>query len=135
MAKKSRSWSELESDIQRHMRIAMEETVSTGYLKARENAVDFYSEGSPEFYEQTGHYGDAVDSDGVEGTGNNLSARIYMNPVNHGYSTGSFSAQEVWQAVEDHDAGVLGKSHIWENTEKDLEQILLESFCKIFKKL
>lgn len=135
MAKIARSWSELESNIQRQMRTAMVKTVAKGYMKACENAVDFYSEGNPYSYERTGTYGDAVDSDSVEGSGNNLSARIYMNPVNHGYSTGTFSAQEVWEAVENHEYGVLGKHHRWENTEKDLEQIILEEFCKIFKKI
>lgn len=135
MAKIAKSWSELESNIQRQMRTAMEKTVAKGYIKACENAVDFYSEGNPYSYERTGTYGDAVDSDGVEGSANNLSAKIYMNPVGHEYYTGSFSAQEVWDAVEKHKYGVLGKRYRWEDTEKDLEQTILEEFCKIFKKI
>ena len=91
MAKVITSWSQLEYELQQKMRMAMEETVRKGYLKACENAIDFYSEGSPQTYERTGKYGDAPDTDGVEGSGNQLSARIYMNPSGHGYTTGTFS--------------------------------------------
>ena len=105
-----------------------------GYLKACENAVDFYSECSPKVYQRTGTYGDAPDTDGVKGSGNNLSAKIYMNPSGHGYTTGTFSAQEVWEAAENHTAGVLGKAGRWEQTERDIEDSVNESFGKRFHK-
>lgn len=134
MAKSFKSWEALEKAIQQEMKNAMEESVRKGYLKACENAVDFYSEGSPKVYQRTGTYGDAPDTDGVEGSGNNLSAKIYMNPSGHGYTTGTFSAQEVWEAAENHTAGVLGKAGRWEQTERDIEDAVNESFGKRFHK-
>lgn len=127
------SWSQLEHELQQKMRMAMEETVRKGYLKACENAIDFYSEGSPQTYERTGKYGDSPDTDGVEGSGNQLSARIYMNPSGHGYTTGTFSAQEVWEAAENHTAGILGKPGRWAQTETDIEEIVNDVFSRKFK--
>lgn len=134
MAKTFKSWDALEKAIQQEMKNAMEESVRKGYLKACENAVDFYSEGSPKVYQRTGTYGDAPDTDGVKGSGNNLSAKIYMNPSGHEYTTGTFSAQEVWEAAENHTAGVLGKAGRWEQTERDIEDAVNESFGKRFHK-
>lgn len=134
MAKTFKSWDALEKAIQQEMKNAMEESVRKGYLKACENAVDFYSEGSPKVYQRTGTYGDAPNTDGVKGSGNNLSAKIYMNPSGHGYTTGTFSAQEVWEAAENHTAGVLGKAGRWEQTERDIEDAVNESFGKRFHK-
>ena len=134
MARSFTSWSALEKAIQQEMKSAMEESVRKGYLKACENAVDFYTEGSPRIYQRTGKYGDAPDTDGVEGSGNNLSAKIYMNPSGHEYTTGTFSAQEVWEAAENHTAGVLGKAGRWEQTERDIEDTVNESFGKRFRK-
>lgn len=132
MAKKFTSWADLESALQKEMRSAMEESVNDGYLKACENAVDFYIEGNPQFYNRTGKYGDAPDTDGVEGSGNHLSARIYMNPSGHEYTTGTFSAQEVWEAAENHTAGVLGKPGRWAQTEVDIEDAIDKAFGKRF---
>ena len=134
MAKSFKSWEALEKAIQQEMKSAMEESVRKGYLKACENAVDFYTEGSPRIYQRTGKYGDAPDTDGVEGSGNNLSAKIYMNPSGHEYTTGTFSAQEVWEAAENHTAGVLGKAGRWTQTEHDIEDAVDESFSKRFHK-
>lgn len=134
MAKKISSWTELESALQKEMHNAMEEIVQKGYLKACENAVDFYSEGNPTVYNRTGTYGDTPDTDGVEGSGNNLSAKIYMNAFGHGYSTGTFSAREVWEAAENHSHGVLGKSGRWAQTESDIERTIQEVFGKRFRK-
>lgn len=135
MAKKITSWADFESVLQKEMRSAMEESVNVGYLKACENAVDFYTEDDPKrIYDRTGKYGDAPDTDGVEGSGNHLSARIYMNPSGHGYTTGTFSAQEVWEAAENHTAGVLGKPGRWAQTEIDIEDAINKAFGKRFKK-
>lgn len=133
MGKKITSWAELERELQKEMLGAMRETENKGYLKACENAVDFYTEGNPRVYNRTGTYGDAPDTTGVEGSGNNLSFKIYMNPSGHGYTTGTFSAQEVWEAAENHSYGVLGKPGRWAQTEQDIENIANEAFGKRFK--
>ena len=135
MSKVFTSWGSLESALRNEMRSAMNEAVQKGYLKACENAVDFYTEGDPEYYERTGTYGDAPETDGVHGYGRTLTAKIYMNPSGHGYSTGTFSAQEVWEAAENHSYGVLGKAGRWAQTEQDIESAINESFGKRFKKI
>ena len=132
MGKLVNSFAELEMACQEKMRKAMEETVTEGWMKATENAEDFYSVGSPKRYDRTGKYGDAPDADPVIGNGNELHSRIYMNPSNHGYRTGTFSAQEVWQAAEDHTSGVLGKAGRWAQTEKDIRDIANKAFSKEF---
>lgn len=134
MGKNVTSFAQLEAECQKKMRNAMERTVTEGWIKAVENAEDFYSQGSPKLYDRTGIYGDAPDADDVSGSGNSLHARIYMNPNGHGYRTGTFSAQEVWQAAEDGSAGVLGKSGRWAQTEEDIETIGNIEFSKEFGK-
>lgn len=112
----------------------MERTVIEGWMKAIENAEDFYSQGSPKRYDRTETYSDAPDADDVSGGGNSLHARIYMNPNGHGYRTGTFSAQEVWEATEDGSYGVLGKTGRWTKTEEDVKMIGNKEFSKEFGK-
>ena len=119
--------------VRREMRSAMQSAEQRSHMKALENADEFYSQGSPERYVRTGKYGDAPDSTGVTGGGDYLEAEIYMNPAGHGYKTGTFSVQEVWEAAENHTAGVLGMPGRWAQTESDIEQIVNEEFGKRFK--
>lgn len=119
--------------MRKEMRSAMQSAEQRSHMKALENADEFYSQGSPEKYVRTGKYGDAPDSTGVTGGGDYLEAEIYMNPAGHGYTTGTFSVQEVWEAAENHTAGVLGMPGRWAQTESDIEQIVNEEFGKRFK--
>ena len=119
--------------MRKEMRSAMQSVEQRSHMKALENADEFYSQGNPVRYIRTGKYGDAPDSTGVIGGGDYLEVEIYMNPVGHGYTTGSFSAQEVWKAVENHSAGVLGMPGRWAQTESDIEEIANEEFGKRFK--
>lgn len=133
MGIKVNSFAELERKCQAKMRKAMEETVVEGWIKAKENAEDFYSIDSPNrIYNRTGKYGDAPDADEISGEPNHLHSKIFMNPYNHGYRTGTFSAQEVWQAAENHTSGVIGKAGRWAQTEKDIEDIGNKAFGKEF---
>lgn len=120
--------------MRKEMRSAMQSAEQCSHMKALENADEFYSMDSPDCkYVRTGKYGDAPDSTGVTGGGDYLEAEIYMNPAGHGYTTGTFSAQEVWEAAENHSAGVLGMPGRWAQTESDIEQIVNEEFGKRFK--
>ena len=117
--------------------IAMAETsetkaTSTQTPKAKANAKQFYSQGSPKRYDRTGKYGDAPDSTGAQGGGGHVSTEIYMNESGHGYTTGTFSAREVWEAAENHTSGVLGKPGRWAQTEQDIEQLANKIFAKHF---
>lgn len=119
--------------MRKEMRSAMQSVEQRSHMKALENADEFYSQGNPVRYVRTGKYGDAPDSTGVIGGGDYLEVEIYMNPAGHGYTTGTFSAHDVWEAVENHTAGVIGKSGRWAETENDIEEIVNEEFGKRFK--
>lgn len=120
--------------MRKEMRSAMQSAEQRSHMKALENADEFYSIDSPDRkYVRTGKYGDAPDSTGVTGGGDYLEAEIYMNPSGHEYTTGTFSAQEVWEAAETHTAGVIGMPGRWAQTESDIEKIVNEEFGKRFK--
>lgn len=120
--------------MRREMRSAMQSIEQRSHMKSLENAYEFYSIDSPDRkYVRTGKYGDAPDSTGVTGGGDYLEAEIYMNPSGHEYTTGTFSAQEVWEAAETHTAGVIGMPGRWAQTESDIEKIVNEEFGKRFK--
>ncbi len=125
------------SAINQEMTQAMTEVSLQGLIKAHENAQDFYSEGGEQdgekgHYKRTGTYGTAPNSTGVQKLGNTVSTEIYMEEAGHGYMTGSFSAREVWQAAEDHTAGVTGKAGRWNQTEQDVEKLANEVFAEHF---
>lgn len=126
------SWSSIENALKTEMRNAMNEIDKKAHIKALENAEKFYSVPGGEYYIRTGTYGDAPDSTGVSGNGTHLETTIYMNPSGHGYTTGTFSAQKVWEAVETHSYGVLGLPGRWAETENDIENIVQEEFSQIF---
>lgn len=121
------------AELSKEMLVAMQEVDAKGKAKAKENAESFYSQGSPVLYDRTGKYGDASDSTGARGGGGHVSTEIYMNPSGHGYTTGTFSAQEVWEAAESGSAGVLGMPGRWTKTEQDVEQLANEIFAKHFR--
>ena len=120
------------SAVNQEMAEAMEEVSVEGGVAALKNAEDFYSQGTPEKYDRTGTYGNAPTSDGVQRFGNTVSTEIYMEEAGHGYSTGSFSARDVWNAAEYHTAGVLGKEGRWAQTEQDVDKIKDAVFAKHF---
>ena len=120
------------AELSKEMLKAMQEVDAKGKAKAKENAEQFYSQGSPDRYIRTGKYGDAPDSTGAQGGGGHVSTEIYMNEAGHGYTTGTFSAHQVWEAAEDGSAGVLGKPGRWAQTEQDVEQLANEIFAKHF---
>lgn len=137
MAKVFNDVQSLLSAINQEMTQAMNEVSLQGLIKAHENAQDFYSQGGqndgkPGFYKRTGTYGTAPNSNGVQKFGNTVSTEIYMEEAGHGYATGTFSAMEVWQAAEDHTAGVTGKPGRWEQTEQDVEKLANEIFGEHF---
>lgn len=128
------SFGALKKYAQQKQREAMHATEQGSHMAALENTDEFYSQGNPRIYKRTGKYGDAPDSTGVTGGGDHLHAEIYMNPNGHGYTTGTFSAQEVWQAAETGSAGVLGLPGRWAETKEDVGKIIDEEFGKRFSK-
>lgn len=126
------SFQSLENALKASMKQAMSSIEQKAHMAAMENAEKFYSVPGGNYYIRTGTYGDAPDSTGVTGNGTHLEATIYMNPDGHGYRTGTFSAQEVWEAVETHSHGVLGLPNRWAETEQEIEKIIQDEFSKIF---
>lgn len=120
--------------LQQEIHAAMNEISLQGLMKAYENATDFYSWDSPDRkYNRTGTYGTAPNTDGVKGFGNIQEVEIYMEEAGHGYSTGTFSAQDVWNAAENHTFGVLGKPGRWAQTESDVAEIINNVCSQHFK--
>ena len=119
--------------LQQELHSAMNEISLQGLMKAHENASEFYDQGDPKRYKRTGTYGTAPNTDGVKGFGNVQEVEIYMEEAGHGYSTGTFSAREVWEAVENHTAGVLGKAGRWAETESDVSKIIYDVMSEHFK--
>ena len=133
MVKRYNNISSLMSGLQQELRSAMTEISLQGLIKAHENANEFYDQGDPEYYKRTGTYGTAPNTDGVKGFGNVQEVEIYMEEAGHGYSTGTFSAREVWEAIENHTAGVLGKAGRWAETENDVSKIIYDVMSEHFK--
>lgn len=133
MAKTYTNISSLMAGLQQELHSAMNEISLQGLMKAHENASEFYDQGDPKRYKRTGTYGTAPNTDGVKGFGNVQEVEIYMEEAGHGYSTGTFSAREVWEAVENHTAGVLGKAGRWAETESDVAKIIYDVMSEHFK--
>lgn len=133
MAKTYTNISSLMAGLQQELHSAMNEISLQGLMKAHENANEFYDQGDPKRYKRTGTYGTASNTDGVKGFGNVQEVEIYMEEAGHGYSTGTFSAREVWEAVENHTAGVLGKAGRWAETENDVSKIIYDVMSEHFK--
>ena len=57
------------AELSKEMLSAMQEVDAKGKAKAKANAKQFYSQGSPKRYDRTGKYGDAPDSTGAQGGG------------------------------------------------------------------
>lgn len=124
MAKTYTNTSSLMAGLQKELRSVMTEISLQGLMKAHENATEFYDQGDPKQYRRTGTYGTTPNTDGVKGFGNVQEVEIYMEEAGHGYSTGTFSAHEVWDAIESGSAGILGKPGRWAETERDIIQII-----------
>ena len=133
MAKTYTNISSLMAGLQQELHSAMNEISLQGLMKAHENASEFYDQGDPKRYKRTGTYGTTPNTDGVKGFGNIQEVEIYMEEAGHGYSTGTFSAREVWEAVENHTAGVLGKAGRWAETESDVSKIIYDVMSEHFK--
>lgn len=133
MAKTYTNISSLMAGLQQELHSAMNEISLQGLMKAHENASEFYDQGDPKRYKRTGTYGTAPNTDGVKGFGNVQEVEIYMEEAGHGYSTGTFSAREVWEAVENHTAGVLGKAGRWAEIESDVSKIIYDVMSEHFK--
>lgn len=133
MAKTYTNISSLMAGLQQELHSAMNEISLQGLMKAHENANEFYDQGDPKRYKRTGTYGTAPNTDGVKGFGNIQEVEIYMEEAGHGYSTGTFSARDVWEAVENHTAGVLGKAGRWAETESDVSKIIYDVMSEHFK--
>lgn len=133
MAKTYTNISSLMAGLQQELHSAMNEISLQGLMKAHENASEFYDQGDPKRYKRTGTYGTTPNTDGVKGFGNIQEVEIYMEEAGHEYSTGTFSAREVWEAVENHTAGVLGKAGRWAETESDVSKIIYDVMSEHFK--
>ena len=126
------STEQLEAALRSKMKSAMEAARSKVEAQAEGNAWEFYTEGDPVRYERTGALGNTPETTGVQNSGNNVSFEVRLND-NYSYSTGTFTANEVLTAAENHAAGILGKPGFWEKTKEDSQKILDETMSAAFK--
>lgn len=140
MSKKFSDWNSLKNALQDEMRKAMEEAEAKSYLDALHNASEFYTEGTPISYVRTFQFGNSPRTTDVQGDGNKLSYKIYLDQ-NYEYETfeeskRDWSTPTIFAAIEEGFGGKyapLGKHWRWKQTEEDIENNVNNSFQKHFK--
>lgn len=126
------STEQLESALRSKLKSAMEATRAKVEAQADGNVWEFYSDGDPTEYIRTGALGNTPETTDVQSNGNSASFEVKLND-DYSYDTGTFTANEVLTAAEDHTAGILGKPGFWEKTKEDSQRILDETMRSAFK--
>lgn len=127
----SDGWGALEAEIRAKMMDAMEETKSKSYFDGQKHLDEFYGQGNPVMYERTGTLDGSIRSEGVNASGNSVSADIYLDE-GISYSTGTYDGATVISEANYGGSGILGKSGFWDRTEDDIRENLDEAFGKRF---
>ena len=65
--------------------------------------------------------------------GNTSEFEVYLDE-SHNYTTGTFTMGQVLDVAENHNAGILGKPHFWEASEKEIERVLDDTMASFFGK-
>lgn len=126
------STEQLEAALRSKLKSAMEATRAKVEAQADGNVWEFYTEGNPDEYVRTGALGNTPETTNVQSALNMASFEIRLND-NYSYSTGTFTANEVLTAAENHSAGILGKPGFWQKTMEDSKNILDETISSAFR--
>lgn len=124
-----KSTSELRSAIQREMISAMYDVRGETERIADRNVWSYYLKGKPTVYKRTytlphSQYTTPLNIFG----GNDIIFETSFDEGRVSWNTGTYSPFEVLEATEFHESGVLGKSHFFENTEKEIDNIINKAF-------
>ena len=128
MAGTFNSWAALKAHLQSEMLSAMDETESLSYLDALKNTSN-YRQVEPEVYKVTYQLENSAKTTGVLGSGNSLSAQIYLD-MGFNYNTGTWSTPKVFSTAEA--GGLINPGGFWEKTEQDIQRNLDSAFGKRF---
>ena len=119
----------LRKEMQKAMRVASDKMLAETQGKVYE----FYTEGDPKVYQRTGALGDTPKTTAITNAGNTSEFEVYLDE-SHNYTTGTFTMGQVLDAAENHKAGILGKPHFWEASEKEIEKVLDSTMASFFGK-
>ena len=128
MAGTFNSWAALKAHLQSEMQSAMDETESLSYLDTLKNTSN-YRQVEPEVYKVTYQLENSAKTTGVLGSGNSLSAQIYLD-MGFNYNTGTWSTPKVFSTAEA--GGLINPGGFWEKTEQDIQKNLDSAFGKRF---
>ncbi len=96
-----------------------------GFQKTDDHLHDFYMQGDPKVYVNTGALAESARTTGVSGGNGNYDYSIYLeHPV---YSTGT-PGFPVLEEAQHNGAGILGKPNTWEDSVKDIEEVVRRNF-------
>lgn len=96
-----------------------------GFQKTDKHLHDFYMQGDPKVYENTGKLAESARTTGVSGSNGEYDYSIYLERPNYNTGTPGFP---VLEEAQDNGSGILGKPHTWEDSVKDIEEAIRRIF-------
>ena len=91
---------------------------SEGFQMTQEDIQNFYSSGSPRYYQRTGTYESSPRSSGVSGGNGNYHYKIHLNVAEYPY--GDHSGLQIMTDIQNHGSGVLGTPGTWADAAEDI---------------
>lgn len=125
-----RSFSDLEQQLIKDVRLAAESARNEIDKELQDNVMDYYGSGNPVKYERTGTLLESPNTTPVSGGGNHFTFESYLDE-NISYHTGTFSGAEVIDATEQGHSGTLGKHGYFKRTEEAVPKILEKTFSQL----
>lgn len=129
-----KSSEELRQAIMNEMQSTMTELRGMSESINEVNIANYYGDGDPKYYKRTGTLPNATYTTPLRRLGQYsmiFSLQLDENRVN--WSTGTFTPAEVLMATEGHTSGVLGRSHYFEKTTQQTEELTNHLFASKFK--
>lgn len=122
---------QLKSVLRKEMRKATQETYSAVKNDSKEILQSFYSQGSPRYYKRIGHYRDSRRTTPVNSSGDVSTFEVYLD-TSTPYRTGTFSTEEVFEAIQHNGYRVLGKPGTWDEVQDNIEENINIHFSSHF---
>lgn len=98
------------------------------------NIANYYGSGDPKYYDRTITLPNAAFTTPLRRIGQySMIFSVQLDEGRVGWSTGTFTPAEVLAATEEHTSGVLGRSHFFEKTTQQTEELTNNMFALKFK--
>lgn len=123
------SLSQLNAQIINKIKAAMASSQYKAMDIMRTETNAFYSQGSPKVYKRTHKLTATPTFPTITSGGNSVTFEAKLTPI--GYTTGTFSGEEVLDAAENHISGVLGQPHFWQRSEEQIKNAVEMSIASI----